>query len=223
MSMGFNEGEFLLWVRGPGFVIAVAVFLFGFTLRLIEIFALGRKRDLAPVHGATNGSGWRTILTRSLPPHGMVRRSPVVYIAGYLFHIGFFVALLLFIPHIQFIRELFGVSWPGLPTPLIDLISVITILALLVVLASRLADPVKRFLSGAGDYWGWAVTFLPMVTGYMAYHHLFVSYTTMLAIHILSVELLLVSMPFGKLAHFVTLFISRWYNGEAFARRGVAS
>lgn len=221
--MGFTEGEFLLWVRGPGFVIAVAVFLFGFTLRLIEIFSLGRKPDLAPPHGEKAGSGWRTIATRSLPPRGMVKRSPVVYVAGYLFHIGFFLTLLFAVAHIQLIRELFGVSWPGLPTPLIDFAAVITIVALLVVLASRLTDPVKRFLSNAGDYWGWSMTFLPVLTGYMAFHHMFISYPAMLAIHILSAELLLVSMPFGKLAHVVTLFVSRWYNGEAFARKGVAS
>ena len=69
----------------------------------------------------------------------------------------------------------------------------------------------------------WTVTFLPLLTGYMAYHHLLLDYTLMLAVHILSVELLLVVFPFTKLTHMATLFISRWYNGEWFGRKGVAS
>jgi nitrate reductase gamma subunit len=48
-------------------------------------------------------------------------------------------------------------------------------------------------------------------------------YQTMLGLHILSVEILLILFPFTKLMHFFTLFIARWYNGAAFGRRGVQS
>ncbi len=44
----------------------------------------------------------------------------------------------------------------------------------------------------------------------------------MLALHILSVELLLVFLPFTKLIHVFTLWGSRWYNGDANAKKGVA-
>jgi nitrate reductase gamma subunit len=43
----------------------------------------------------------------------------------------------------------------------------------------------------------------------------------MLALHILSAEILLVVLPFTKLFHAFTLFGSRWYNGSANARKGV--
>ena len=39
--------EFLAWVRGPMFQISVAIFVIGTVIRLIEIFALGRKADLS--------------------------------------------------------------------------------------------------------------------------------------------------------------------------------
>ena len=48
-------------------------------------------------------------------------------------------------------------------------------------------------------------------------------YTQMLAVHILSVELLLIVLPFTKLIHMFTLFLSRWYNGAMAGRKGVAS
>lgn len=218
-----GETDFLLWVRGPGFVIAVAVFLFGVILRLIEIYGLGRKPDLAPARAHSPGSGWRTILSRSLPPEGMLRRAPVTYLGGYVFHIGLFIVVLFYIPHIEVIRGVLQIGWPGLPTPLVDAITVLSMIALLAVLISRLMDPAKRFLSSFGDYLAWALTMAPLVTGYMAYHHLLVPYTTMLAVHILSVEILLVALPFTKLVHTVTLFGARWYNGQTAARKGVAS
>jgi nitrate reductase gamma subunit len=37
------------------------------------------------------------------------------------------------------------------------------------------------------------------------------------------VELLLVLLPFTKLFHTFSVFISRWYNGDISAHKGVAS
>jgi nitrate reductase gamma subunit len=116
-----------------------------------------------------------------------------------------------------------GLGWPALPSALVDASVVAAIIALAALLAHRLNNPVKRMLSGFGDYLAWALTLLPLLTGYMAYHHLFVEYTLMLALHLFSVELLLVCLPFTKLFHTFSVFISRWYNGEIFGRKGVAS
>jgi len=92
---------------------------------------------------------------------------------------------------------------------------------MLLVLVDRLAKPVKRFLSTFEDYFSWAVTFLPVLTGFLAVKHMLLPYTTMLALHILSVEILLAVLPFTKLFHVFTLFGSRWYNGRINAHKGV--
>lgn len=218
-----DGGAFLQWVRGPGMVIAVAVLVFGLVLRLIEIYSLGRKRDLAPPRKGRRYSGWRTIATRTVPSTGEFRRTPLTYLAGYTFHIGFFIALLFLAPHIRLLEGVVGFGWPALPTPVVDAVTVLTLVALIVTLVLRVADPVKRFLSTTGDYVAWVLTFLPLLTGYMAYHHLFWRYETLLGLHILSVEVLMVLLPFTKLVHTVTLFISRWYTGETYGRRGVAA
>lgn len=215
--------ELLLLARGPLFVIALVILLFGILLRLFEIFGLGRKPDLSTPRTDSKGSGWRTVFTRTVPHRESLVRAPITVIGGYVFHLGFFITLLLFIPHIQFIEELIGLSWPGLPSPLVDITAVITLLALLVMLIHRVMDPVKRFISTAGDYLAWLVTVLPILTGYLAYHHLLFDYTLMLALHILSVELLMVLLPFTKLMHAVSFVVARWYTGEQFGRKGVVS
>ncbi|HSJ80818.1 MAG TPA: hypothetical protein VK910_06345 [Thiobacillus sp.] len=216
-----NELQFLTWVRGPGLDIAVGIFLLGVLWRLIEIYTLGRKKDLAAPRHAAGASGLHTVFRRSLAPPGMLKRSPVSYIGGYIFHIGLAIIVFLGAPHILLIANLTGLSWPGLPSQLIDLVAVVTMAAMVVMLVDRINKPAKRFLSTFEDWFTWAVTFLPVLTGWLAVQHLLLPYTTMLALHILSAEILLIVLPFTKLFHAFTLFGSRWYNGSANARKGV--
>lgn len=216
-----NELQFLTWVRGPGLDIALSIFVLGVLWRLVEIYTLGRKADLAVPRARPGASGWHTILRRSLPPPGMIKRSPVSYIGGYVFHVGLAIIVFLFVPHIKLIDGLTGLSWPGLPSQVIDAVTVVTLAAMLVVLVDRINKPVKRYLSTFEDYFTWALTFLPVLTGYLAVKHLFLPYTTMLAVHILSVELLLIFLPFTKLFHAFTVFGSRWFNGDINAKKGV--
>ncbi|MBI4984032.1 MAG: hypothetical protein HZC24_01425 [Rhodocyclales bacterium] len=218
-----NGLELLTWARGPGLALALGICVFGVILRSVEILALGRKPDLAPARAVTPGSGWRTIFSRSLPPPGMLRRAPLTYLGGYVFHLGFAVTLFFFVPHIELIRGVLGLSWPGLPNSLIDAATIAAILAMIALLIGRLVDPVKRLLSGGGDWLAWALTFAPLATGYAAYHHWFENYALTLALHILSIELLLALLPFTKLFHVVSLFMARWYNGDIAGRKGVAT
>lgn len=219
-----NGAEFLLWVRGPAFDIALAVFVFGIILKFLEIFLLGRKADLSAPRGSAMAGGFRTVFSRFLPADkNTFKRSAFTIVAGYVFHIGLLVALFLFVPHIELFKNMFGFGWPGLPTPIVDFFTAMALIALIAILFHRLTHPVLKFLSTKEDYLVWAVTFLPMLTGYMAYHHLFFSYYWLLGMHILSVELLMIVFPFTKLMHTFTLFLSRWYTGAMAGRKGVQS
>jgi nitrate reductase gamma subunit len=98
------------------------------------------------------------------------------------------------------------------------------------VLFERLTDPVLRLLSGFDDYFSWFVVFLPLLTGMAAAGGWSPQptpsgaplYPLPLAIHLLSVELLFLWLPFGKLAHAFLVFMSRGVTGAALARKGAA-
>ena len=96
-------------------------------------------------------------------------------------------------------------------------------LTLLAVLVHRVQHRVMRYLSRFQDYLSWFVTILPLITGYLAFHRIGLTPTTLIAIHILSVELLMVVFPFTKLMHAFTLFMARYYNGSISGYRGVNS
>jgi len=213
--------DWLLWARGPAFEIATVILVMGMIVRFIEILMLGRKQNLAPPKGSAAAGGFRTMLTRSIPAEGTLQRSPFTTMVGYIFHIGLFVVIFLLAPHILVFSSVIGLSWPALPTMIVDAVAVITILALVAVLASRLNNKVKRYLSGPMDYIVWALTIIPMITGYMAFHRIGLSGPMLLALHIMSVELLMIAFPFTKLSHAFTLFLARFYNGAVTGIKGV--
>jgi len=218
-----TETEFLLWVRGPALQIATIVFVLGIVVRILQTIMLGRKGDLAEARGSAVAGGLRTVITRSFPDKGTFQRSTFTVVAGYIFHIGLFVTIFLFAPHILLFDEVFNISWPALPTPVIDATAVVTIITLVAVLIHRIKDPVMRFLSQFSDYLVWFVTFLPLFTGYIAFHRIGLSPTMLIALHILSVELLMVVFPFTKLMHAFSLFMARYYNGAIAGYKGVHS
>jgi nitrate reductase gamma subunit len=213
--------QFLTWVRGTGLNIALVVFVLGVLWRLVEIYGLGRKRDLSAPRHAPGASGWATIVRRSVPPPGMLKTSPVSYIGGYIFHVGLAVIVFLFAPHIALVTALIGAAWRGLPSQAIDFATVVTMGAMIAVLIDRIVKIPKRFLSTFSDWFTWTLTFVPLLTGWLAVQHLLLPYTLMLAVHILSVELLLVFLPFTKLFHAFTVFGSRWFNGTVNGHKGV--
>jgi nitrate reductase gamma subunit len=219
--MGANE--LLAWARGPGFDIALTIFVAGMLLRLLEVLALGNKPDLSPPRGSGTKGAVQTLLSRNLPRKTVFEREPLRIINGYVLHIGFFIVLFLYGPHIVLFESFLGFGWPALPSGMIDAVGAITILSLIAALVFRLNNKVIRFLSTKDDYVAWTVTLLPLLTGYMAYNHLVASYTMMLALHLLSVELLLVVAPFTKLTHMFSFAMARWYQGYQAGRRGVES
>jgi nitrate reductase gamma subunit len=218
-----SEIEFLNWVRGPGFQIAIIIFVAGVIIRFAEILLLGRKTNLAEAKGSEMSSGLRTIVTRSIPDKSTFQRSMFTIVAGYIFHFGLFVTIFLFAPHILMFKDVFGFGWPSLPTPVVDAMAVVTIIALLAVLAHRMHNSVQKFLSTKEDYLVWFITIAPLITGYIAFHRIGMTAPTLLAIHILSVELFLVLFPFTKLMHSFTIVLSRWYGGAISGYRGVES
>ncbi|MBI5163262.1 MAG: hypothetical protein HY985_05090 [Magnetospirillum sp.] len=213
----------LLWAKGPGFAFAAAVFLFGVTLRVVEMLWLRRRPDRSVARGSGALQGLRTVVSRFLPAPGLVARSPVVHVGGMVFHLGLFAVVFLYGPHIAAIRGMTGLDWPGLPTGAIDGATVLTIAAMIVLLIARSKDPVRRLLTTGADHLAWTATLLPLLTGFLLVNRVALPFETLLAVHLLSVELLLVLFPFTTLMHAVTFAFARYYAGAIAGRKGAHS
>lgn len=216
-----NAATVLNWLREQGMEIAFAIFFLGLLFRLLQNLFLGRDKNLAPARGAAFTAGLSTVVTRTFSFDRLSYRGYFTLIAGYLFHFGFLLTLFFLSQHIALFKSIVGFSWPALSPALIDISAVLAIAALFAVLIHRLVDPVLRQISDYQDYLAWLLTMLPLVSGFMTMHPLGFSYQTALLIHIASFELLIIAIPFTKLSHVLSIFISRWYNGAIAGYKGV--
>jgi hypothetical protein len=149
------------------------------------------------------------------------RKRPVIYLAGGLFHLGLFTIVFLGTPHMLVWQSLLGFGWRTLPLPVVDGLAAATLVAMAALLVARLVDPVLKLITGTADWLNWTVVFLPMLTGYVATHHLFSPYEMLLSLHVISVELLMIWIPFSSISHFIFYFFSRTIHGAQFGKRAV--
>lgn len=211
------------FARGPALDAAIAIFCLGVLWRLISLLLLPRATDRS-IRRANAPSdfaaAFRGFFRHMWVPEPYRRATLFSVLNGWVFHFGLAIIVFGFAQHILFIKGLFGLSWPGLPTGVISVVAVITLASLLAALTRRLTNPVLKLLSTGNDYFSWLVTFLPVITGLVAVNHLFAAYETLLALHILSVAAFLIWFPFGKLMHAFLVFFTRTKTSIVHARRG---
>jgi len=216
--------DLLDFARGPALQVSIGIFVLGVTWRLIRL-ALMPKAVIpsAPREHSVPlfMGGIHEIFRKMLPNKTFAKRTMFSFINGWVFHLGLLIVVLGLGAHIMFIKHLTGLSWPNLPSNLVFLVAVITLMSLVAALVHRLTSPVLRLISTADDYFTWFVTTLPIVTGLAATMHLGARYELLLAAHILSICLFLIWFPFGKLMHSFLVFATRGKTGMEMARRGV--
>jgi nitrate reductase gamma subunit len=213
-----TAAELLQFARGPALWASVAVLLAGSLWRILGIVRLGAKPDLSEPRSTRLLAGaMRGIFARMVPRVEFRLRRKLSFWNGYVYHLGLAVIVFGYLPHIHFVKRLIGVSWPALPDPVVYVCVGLTFVSLFIALMERLTDPVRRLLSGFDDYFSWAIVVLPLATGMIAIQQ---SDPLPLAIHLMSVELLFLWLPFGKLAHAFLVFASRGATGAALARKG---
>ncbi len=224
--------DLLDFARGPGWAFALAVLALGTLWRLIGVLRRPARPDLsAPREGAPSKTraAFEAIASGLWPRSAFGPSARIRSFNAYAFHVGLVLIVFGYAPHIAFVQRLVGVGWPALPDVVMVLASAVTMLTLLIALWLRVADPVLRQISRPDDLISWAVTFLPIFTGMavmagpsdavLLRDH--VIYRAPLAVHLLSLELLMIWFPFGKLMHAVLFAFSRGATGIRFRHRGV--
>lgn len=223
-----NWDAILQFTRGPLFQIALLVFIAGMAYRLIRILLLGWTKDRVPDKGSKIGGVIKTYLKGLFifPFIPWVKntftKNPVIYIAGGLFHLGLFVVIFLGTAHMLVWKSLLGFGWPTLPTPIVDWMAAVTIIAVIVLAVNRLINPVLRKISGLPEWLNLLFVFLPLLTGYMMFHHLWFEYKMLFSLHMITVDWLLIWIPMSRISHFMFYFFSRTIHGAQFGKRAVS-
>jgi nitrate reductase gamma subunit len=202
--------------RGPLVWVALAVFVAGTIWRVVQLFQLTRKRERVawPKRNVRTDSPaeqkYRPILSFQ---HSLMGQHPVMAVVSGLFHLGLFVGPLLAKGHNLLLRESLGFSLWSLPLAATDALTALVLAGVLFLLVRRVVVPRVRAVSGVSDYALLLLVAAPYLTGFIAYHQ-WLPYRTVITLHMLTGEAMLMAIPFTKLAHMVFFFFVRGFMGD---------
>lgn len=208
------------FLAGPAAWASFGFCVGGLLVRLAYLYGFTRGRDRVFYDSDRSKSGPGSIFDRQTPP-GIVsfRSQPVFAIAVYVFHAFLFAVPICLGAHNILLQESFGISFFSLPESVGDLLTMVFFVPGSFLLMRRIILPEVRSMTSVLDYIFLAITGLPFVTGFLAYHQIG-PYVSMLVLHVLSAEILLVVVPFSKQANSCLFSLARAFIGfEMLARR----
>lgn len=207
---------------GPLLKVSFAVFLLGLAWRVAAMLSLARRMDPAALKNFRAAWALRSVLRWVLPANVTARENPAATLAGFALHLGFLAVALLFSGHVVLVDQAWDLSWPTLPDRVADWLTYACLAGGAFLVCRRLALPHVRALTRPADWLALALTLVPMLTGWLAFHQVG-EYEMMISLHVLSANLLLVAAPFTKLSHAALFFVSRALTGSDFGKRSVGA
>jgi len=207
-----SDVELLNFIKGPLFTLSLFIFIFGLIYKFFRIFMLGIPTNKAKPKGSPFASTIKMLLLKPLYVFGfkdVLSKRTVTFIAGFLFHI-FFLLLIFFIPWHEFVWEkILGIELFYFNATISNILAYGAVVSLVILWLSRFANPVTRLLSGKDEHFANFLILLVLISGIVANKWAGeANYPTVLSSHILLAEILLIYIPFSRLSHFMTYFVS---------------
>ena len=204
-------------VRGPFAWVALVIFALGSLYRIVFLLSTGINQS-SPHQSARTKDAARSILHGMLPfASTTMRKNPLFTIVTFLFHLCVVILPVFLLAHIVLWYESWEILWWSLPDALADVMALWVIIACLYFICRRLWIPEVKKVSRPADFLLLAIILLTFLSGFLAYHQ-WGPYRPMLILHIISSEILLVTLPFSKLGHMLFFFFSRAYMGAEYGK-----
>lgn len=205
------------YVRGPLVWVAMLVFVIGTVYQVVRFFMLSREvtrlyhvPSLQKKYGVNQKSFIKRIIAFfKKAKYTVLAVHPTTIAVSTLFHASLVIVPLFLLGHNELIELAIGVSLPSLSEKASDILTVIVLLCCAFFLIRRIALTRVRALSGLSDFLVLALAILPFLSGFLAFHQVF-DYRTMMIVHMLSGELMLMVIPFTKLIHMIFFFLNRF-------------
>jgi nitrate reductase gamma subunit len=198
--------------RGTLFPITFCVMLLGL-LRIFVLTIVG----LARAYGRNPDKivNWREVGKQTIawlfPVNRLWRARPVYGTLSFLFHVGLLLVPLFLTTHVLLWQSAIGVAWPTLPQSLANYLALMVIVAGPGLFAGRLLRREARRLSRPQDFAWPLLLVVPFITGYVCSNSAVApkTYDAMMLVHVYSANLILLLIPFTKIAHCVLAPLSQ--------------
>jgi nitrate reductase gamma subunit len=144
------------------------------------------------------------------------KTDPLMTIVTSVFHVCLILVPIFLFGHNLLLDQSWGVSLFSLPEWFADGLTIVVLICAGFFLMRRLCLARVRAISTFYDYLVLFIAIAPFLTGCLAYHQWF-DYPTVMILHILSGELMLITIPFTKLGHMLFFFLYRFLIGSEYS------
>jgi len=205
------------FVSGPLVWIGLCGFIAGSLYKLISMGLLAKQEKIVyPTMSAKHGA--RSVLHWIIPFGSRnMRLRPAFTVISFGFHICLLATPLFAMGHAVLWQQAWGVSWWSLPPGLLDLSTLVVILACIFFAVRRLAAPEVRNVSDWSDFALVLLVVSPFLTGFIA-HMQWLPAKIIVTLHIICGVLWLLAIPFTRLAHMIWFLFARAFMGSEFGK-----
>jgi nitrate reductase gamma subunit len=208
------------FIRGQLISIAFVIFILGLIFQLFQFFKLTKKKEwVYPPSQITSekktAGQWVAFCLVSL--NGTLwKTDPLMMIMTSVFHVFLISVPIFLLGHNIVLDQSWGLSLWSLPESITDILTVVVLICAAFFLARRLFLARVRAITTTYDYVILLIAAAPFLTGYFAYHQWF-NYDTVMTLHILAGEVMLITIPFTKLGHMLFFFLYRFLIGSEYS------
>jgi nitrate reductase gamma subunit len=208
------------FIRGPLISIAFVIFILGLILQLVQFFKLTKKKEWVypPLEIKSEKKSARQWVDSCLASlNGTLwKTDPLITIVTSVFHVFLIVVPIFLLGHNILLDHSWGLSLWSLPESITDVLTLVVFICVAFFLARRLFLARVRTITTLYDYVILLIAVAPFLTGYFAYHQWF-NYDAVMTLHILTGEVMLITIPFTKLGHMVFFFLYRFLIGNEYS------
>jgi len=214
------------FIRGPMAWACFSIFILGMTFQFFRFFVLTKRVQPARFAPPPRYKKRKKIeLSRESLPSlaaklrvSVVGVNPLMTFITIVFHVSIIILPVFLMEHNMLFDALWGISI----CPCVfsessaDFLTGVILACILFFLFRRIFVSRVRSISTCYDYFIILLTAAPFVTGFMAVHDFF-EYRTLIIMHVLSVNLIMVSLPFAKFVHSIFFFLNRFFIGSEYS------
>jgi len=208
------------FIQGQLVSIAFAIFILGLIFQFFQFFKLTKKKEWIYPPGEVKrekktAEKWVTFCLASL--NGTLwKTDPLITIVTSVFHVFLILVPLFLLGHNILLNQSWGLSLWSLPEFITDILTLVVLICVVFFLGRRLFLSRVRVITSLYDYAILLIAAAPFLTGYLAYHQWF-NYDTVMTVHILAGEVMLITIPFTKLGHMLFFFLYRFLIGNEYS------
>lgn len=198
--------------RGPLFRLAFSVMLLGL-LRIVVLTAIAvaeayRRNEDRIVN-------WREVARQTVgwlfPVGRLWRKRPVYSSLSLLFHVGLLTVPPFLAAHVFLWKRGLGFGWATMPQSFANALTLVVVVSGLALFVGRVADTGARAIGRPQDYAWPFLLVLPFASGYVCSNLAIAAktYDALMLLHVYSADLILLLIPFTKIAHCVLAPLSQ--------------